>query len=107
MTTGTGYSSLSYLRSLPVDELKIDRSFTSALTNSPIDRAIVQSTIDLAHQLGYLVVAEGIEQESESQILLDMGCDIAQGYLLGHPIDADDFTRQHIVSLDARTVKRA
>ena len=93
---GTGYSSLSYLRSLPVDELKIDRSFISAITNSSIDRVIVQSTIDLAHELGYVVVAEGVETQSQAQILLEMGCDMAQGFLLGRPTSADDFTSQHI-----------
>jgi diguanylate cyclase (GGDEF)-like protein len=82
---GTGYSSLAYLRNLPIDEVKIDRSFVAGLTNNPADRSIVESTISLAHSLGFVVVAEGIEDEQTLDRLRGLGCDFAQGYHLGRP----------------------
>ena len=85
---GTGYSSLSYLRRLPVHEVKIDKSFILHLRVDGSDAAIVQSTIDLAHRLGMHVVAEGIETADASVLLRQMGCDVAQGYLLGRPMPA-------------------
>ncbi|MBW8862386.1 MAG: EAL domain-containing protein [Acidobacteria bacterium] len=84
---GTGYSSLSYLRRLPVDELKIDRSFVSGL-DSGLDDVIVRSTIDLAHNLGLTVVAEGVETEEVKSQLLAMGCDAAQGSFISEPRSA-------------------
>jgi diguanylate cyclase (GGDEF)-like protein len=81
---GTGYSSLSYLRRLPVDELKIDRSFVSGL-DSGLDDVIVKSTIDLAHNLGLTVVAEGVESEEVQTRLVAMGCDAAQGTFISEP----------------------
>jgi diguanylate cyclase (GGDEF)-like protein/PAS domain S-box-containing protein len=86
---GTGYSSLSYLKNLPVHELKVDRSFVRDMTNETRDRAIVQSTIDLAHHLGLRVVAEGVEDEASFELLGRLGCDIAQGYYLSRPVSAD------------------
>ncbi len=77
---GTGYSSLSYLRDLPIDEIKIGRSFVTALTNNPRNGAIVGSTIELAHALGLGVVAEGVEDESTIERLRALGCDRAQGF---------------------------
>jgi diguanylate cyclase (GGDEF)-like protein/PAS domain S-box-containing protein len=85
---GTGYSSLSYLKNLPVHELKVDRSFVRDMTGEPRDRAIVQSTIDMAHHLGLRVVAEGVEDEAAWQLLGRLGCDIAQGYFLSRPVPA-------------------
>jgi diguanylate cyclase (GGDEF)-like protein/PAS domain S-box-containing protein len=85
---GTGYSSLSYLKNLPVHELKVDRSFVRDMTGEPRDRAIVQSTIDLAHHLGLRVVAEGVEDAATWELLRRLGCDIAQGYYLSRPIPA-------------------
>jgi diguanylate cyclase (GGDEF)-like protein/PAS domain S-box-containing protein len=82
---GTGYSSLAYLKKLPVDELKIDRSFVSEMCSDASDYAIVRSTIDLAHNLGLHVVAEGVEDAATWQLLTDLGCDEAQGYHLGRP----------------------
>ena len=85
---GTGYSSLSYLKSLPVTELKIDRSFVSCMTTDPKDAAIVRSTTELGHNLGLDVVAEGVEDWNTWQRLLLDHVDIAQGYLLNKPVPA-------------------
>ena len=82
---GTGYSSLTYLRNLPVNEVTIDRSFVMGITTNSADASIVQSTIDLAHALGLVVVAEGIEDQATLDHLLRLGCDTAQGYHLGRP----------------------
>jgi len=83
---GTGYSSLSYLRKLPVDELKIDRSFVMSMTQSENDQQIVRSTIDLSRNLGLRVVAEGVETKEIWRDLAELGCDVAQGYYLTRPI---------------------
>ncbi len=83
---GTGHSSLSYLRQLPVDELKIDKSIVFPLTTDPNAAAIVRSIIDLANSLGISVVAEGVEDLATWDALLDMGCDVAQGYFLSRPV---------------------
>jgi len=85
---GTGYSSLARLARLPVDELKIDRSFVAHMTTDRGHAAIVRSTVHLAHDLGLNVVAEGIELESQWDRLADLGCDEAQGYLPSKPIPA-------------------
>lgn len=87
---GTGYSSLGYLKRLPVDEIKIDRSFVKGMVESRSDAAIVRATIDLAHNLGLNVVAEGVETPEVLAMLDDMGCDTAQGYYIGYPIAADE-----------------
>jgi diguanylate cyclase (GGDEF)-like protein/PAS domain S-box-containing protein len=89
---GTGYSSLAYLQRLPVDELKIDKSFVTALSHAGDDAVIVRSTIDLAHSLGLTVVAEGVEDEAAKQMLVGYGCDRAQGYFFARPCPADEFT---------------
>jgi diguanylate cyclase (GGDEF)-like protein len=91
---GTGYSSMAYLKELPVDELKIDRSFVSQMATSPSDAVIVRSTIDLGHNLGLHVVAEGVETQHAWQELTALGCDIAQGYYLGRPMPAADLEQQ-------------
>ncbi len=85
---GTGYSSLAYLRELPVDALKIDRSFISDLANGESGEAIVRSIIELARNLGLETVAEGVEEESVRRRLAGLGCDCAQGFLLGRPMPA-------------------
>ena len=81
---GTGYSSLSYLRRLPVDQLKIDQSFVIGLAAGE-DDTLVRSIIDLAHNLGLTVVAEGVETAEVSQRLLALGCDLAQGHYISRP----------------------
>jgi diguanylate cyclase (GGDEF)-like protein len=87
---GTGYSSLSYLRRLPVQELKIDRSFVSGMSLDPQDEVIVRSTIDLGHNLRLSVVAEGVEDEATLQALASMGCDVAQGFWIARPLSATE-----------------
>ena len=86
---GTGLSSLTYLRSLPVDELKIDRSFVQRIVDDPASGLIVGSTIALAHGLGLKVVAEGVEDEQTLAALNEAGCDVVQGFLLGRPVTVD------------------
>ena len=87
---GTGYSSLSQLRKLPVDELKIDRSFVSRAHLDADDASIVSSTIELGHNLGLKVVAEGVEVADTLLMLRKLGCDYAQGYLISKPMAADE-----------------
>src|SRR5688572_26347585 len=87
---GTGHSSLSYLKRLPLDEVKIDRSFVMGMTDDDNDAAIVRTTIDLARNLGLEVVAEGVESETILRNLSDLSCDIAQGFYLSRPLPAAD-----------------
>jgi diguanylate cyclase (GGDEF)-like protein/PAS domain S-box-containing protein len=86
---GTGYSSLVYLQQLPVVEIKADRSFVTDLATNPEDAVIVRSIIDLAHNLSLTVVAEGVEDEKTMDILIEDGCDTAQGYYFSRPLPAD------------------
>jgi diguanylate cyclase (GGDEF)-like protein len=90
---GTGYSSLANLRRLPIDELKIDRSFVSPMLRDESDLIIVRSTINLGHDLGLKVIAEGVEDADTLQRLALLGCDLAQGYHLSRPLAAPDFDR--------------
>lgn len=90
---GTGYSSLSYLKKLPVNELKIDKSFVTEMVKNKDDAVIVLSTIDLTHNLGLSVVAEGVEDKKTMERLLELGCDAAQGYYMGKPSSAEDLAR--------------
>jgi diguanylate cyclase (GGDEF)-like protein len=87
---GTGYSSLTHLKTLPVGEVKIDRSFVADMATDAIDGAIVGSTIDLAHSLGMRVVAEGVEDERTWERLAELGCDLVQGYALSRPVPATE-----------------
>jgi diguanylate cyclase (GGDEF)-like protein len=86
---GTGYSSLSYLKRLPVDEVKLDKSFVLNMTSDADDAAIVRSTIELAHNLGLQLVAEGVEDQETLELLAALGCDLVQGYHLARPMPAD------------------
>jgi EAL domain-containing protein (putative c-di-GMP-specific phosphodiesterase class I) len=90
---GSGYSSLGYLKRLPVNDLKIDKSFVLGMSEDEGDVVIVQSTIDLAHNLGLRVVAEGVETEVVLNRLRGMGCDVAQGYLISEPLPAARFVQ--------------
>ena len=88
---GTGYSSLSYLTRMPVDELKIDRSFVSAISGSPEATAVVQAAIEMGHSLGLSIVAEGIEDRGTAADLASLGCDVGQGYVYAKPMLLADF----------------
>jgi diguanylate cyclase (GGDEF)-like protein/PAS domain S-box-containing protein len=88
---GTGYSSLAYLRSLPVGVLKIDRSFVARLDREASERAIVAAIVTMAHSLDMTVVAEGVETQAQLDMVREIGCDVAQGYLLGHPLPPNEF----------------
>jgi diguanylate cyclase len=87
---GTGYSSMAHLKNLPVDELKVDRSFVSHMTGSTSDAVIVRSTVDLGRNLGLRVVAEGVEDQTTLQELNKLGCDAIQGYYISRPVPADE-----------------
>lgn len=92
---GTGYSSLSYLKELPVSELKIDKSFVMHIEDNLNDRIIVSSTIELAHNMGLHVVAEGVENIKVWKFLQEMNCDYGQGYYMSRPIPVSDFETWH------------
>ena len=87
---GTGYSSLAQLKRMPVDELKIDKSFVMQLVEGSDDAVIVRSTIELGHNMGLTVIAEGVENESAMALLTQYRCDLAQGYLFSPPLGADE-----------------
>ncbi len=89
---GTGYSSLLYLMRLPVNEIKIDRSFVSALASDPDSGAIVRSAVGLGHNLGLRVVAEGLQDRAAEAVLVEAGCDAAQGFLVGRPCPEREMT---------------
>ena len=104
---GTGYSSMAYLKILPVDELKVDRSFVRDMTIDPSDAVLVQSTVDLGHNLGLSVVAEGVEDGATLAALKKMGTDIVQGYYLGRPMAPDKLNgwlATHRAGVDARAL---
>jgi EAL domain-containing protein (putative c-di-GMP-specific phosphodiesterase class I) len=96
---GTGYSSLAYLATLPVTELKLDRTFVSAMTGSARAASIVTSTLQLAHALGLVFVAEGAEDQATVDALAALGCDVVQGYHLSPALPPEQLERW----LDART----
>ena len=90
---GTGYSSLGYLKKLPANAIKIDKSFVMNMTADENDAMIVRSTIDLAHNLGLKVIAEGVENREIWDRLLALGCDEAQGYYMSRPLPAPEITK--------------
>jgi EAL domain-containing protein (putative c-di-GMP-specific phosphodiesterase class I) len=90
---GTGFSGLSHLRRVPVDGVKIDRSFIADVLRDPDDLALTTAIIAMAHSLGITVVAEGVEKEGQFNVLRERGCDLAQGYWLGYPMTVHDFRR--------------
>ena len=106
---GTGYFSLAYLKRLPIDEIKIDRSFVAAMATHEDDEIIVRSTIELGHNLELSVVAEGVETRSLMERLASFGCDVAQGYYLGRPMPAEEleiWLEHHPASGEPLAVKR-
>jgi diguanylate cyclase (GGDEF)-like protein len=99
---GTGYSSLSYLKKLPIKEIKIDKSFVADMIQDENDAAIVLATIDLAHNLGHQVVAEGVETIEAMEKLQSLGCDTLQGFYISQPLDAREFTAWYHASIWGR-----
>ena len=99
---GTGFSSLSYLAKLPINTLKIDRSFVIDMTASPEGLALVSTIINLAHALKLNAVAEGIETEEQARLLRLLNCDEMQGYLFSKPVAAETFETKFLTSSSAR-----
>jgi diguanylate cyclase (GGDEF)-like protein/PAS domain S-box-containing protein len=93
---GTGFSSLANLQRLPVDEVKIEKSFVVEMAHRKNDSLIVQTTIDLAHKLGLVVVAQGVEDQAAWDMLVAAGCDLAQGYYLSRPLPAEEVARWYL-----------
>jgi EAL domain-containing protein (putative c-di-GMP-specific phosphodiesterase class I) len=89
---GTGYSSLRYLERFPLTEIKIDRSFVAGLPHSAAKRVIVEAVIKLGAELSVRVVGEGVERQTERDMLAAMGCSLAQGYLFSAPLPGDEFS---------------
>ena len=88
---GTGFSSLAYLKRLPVQELKIDKSFVQDALENRGDRAIVETVIALGRSFGLQVIAEGVENERMLDFVLEQGCDVGQGYFFSQPLPANEF----------------
>jgi diguanylate cyclase (GGDEF)-like protein/PAS domain S-box-containing protein len=99
---GTGYASLSYLRHFPFDTLKIDRSFIGDISEDPRDCDLVVASLALAHSMGLSVVAEGVETDAQLALLRKHGCQLAQGFLFGRPMDAQAFTESIATATDTR-----
>jgi len=91
---GTGLSTLDYLKKIPANEIKIDQSFVKSLCDNRSDRLMVQSTVGLAHSLDRKVVAEGVENREILDALMEIGCDIAQGYIIGRPMSIESLTKR-------------
>ncbi len=91
---GTGLSTLDYLKKIPANEIKIDQSFVKGMVDNRSDRLMVQSTIGLAHSLGRKVVAEGVEQRDILDLLIEMGCDVAQGFAIGRPMSLESLVKR-------------
>lgn len=104
---GTGQSSLAFLKTLPVQQLKLDRHFISSLVTGDVDRLIVKTSIDLAHAMGQIVIAEGVEDQATADVLRSMHCDLAQGFHYAKPMKAQEFMRwltEHSAVTPAKTL---
>lgn len=97
---GTGYSSLNYLKNLPIDYVKIDKSFIDTIPDNAKDLALLKSILDIAHNLGYKVVAEGVESEKQMKTLKEIRCDMFQGYYFGKPVDNQTFEQNFLKCLE-------
>ena len=104
---GTGSSSLAYLRELPVQELKIDKSFILGMDEDVEAAMIVRTIIELAHNLGLRAVGEGIETDEARALLIDSGCDFGQGFLMGRPMPAPELTARAAAARDATAARAA
>ena len=104
---GSGYSALSYLRNLPIDEVKLDRHFIASVTSDGRAATVVRAVIDLTHELGITVVAEGVEDAATANWLRDHGCDIGQGYYFGKPVAADKVLELIEVAVEPAPESRA
>ncbi len=100
---GTGYSSLGYLPKLPVDTLKIDRSFVAELGVNSTARSLIEGMISLAHSIGKQVVVEGVETKEQLEILRSVGCDEIQGFLLGTPAALPDWDEFRVAGIAPET----
>jgi diguanylate cyclase len=101
---GTGLSTLDYLKKIPAGEIKIDQSFVRAMCDNRSDRVMVQSTIALAHSLGRRVVAEGVEQRETLEALIEMKCDVAQGFVIGRPMSLESLMKR--ITTERKTTRR-
>ena len=95
---GTGYASFAYLRHFPATELKIDRSFVDAMNTDSRTELLVQAMVDVAHRMGMEAVAEGVENEATLLRLVEMDCDLVQGYHIAEPMKAEDFVAERIAA---------
>lgn len=93
---GTGYSSLNHLKKLPIDIIKIDKSFIDTINEEEKDKILLENIISISHNFNYEVVAEGVENEQQYEILKNMNCDIFQGYYIGKPVDMNTFEKKFL-----------